>query len=88
MRDSVFKNQKECISGGMPVIESLAAGAGIEMGSFGSCMAGNASREELDKYIRQGKDSHIYATPTFFVNGKPIVGPRPIGDFDRALGGQ
>ena len=48
-------------------------------------MAGNASREELDRYIQQGKDSHIYATPTFFVNGKPLVGPKPIEEFRRAM---
>ncbi len=85
LRESLFRNQKACASGGLPAIESLASGAGMEMGSFWSCMAGNESRTELERYIQQGKDSHIYATPTFFVNGKPIVGPKPIEEFESKL---
>ncbi len=84
-RDSVFSNQKECISGGMQAIETLAAGTGLDMGRFRQCMDNNETGAELDRYIQQGKEARIYATPTFFVNGKPIVGPKPIEEFRREM---
>ncbi len=85
LRDSVFSNQKECVSGGMQVIETLASGTGLDMNRFRQCMDNNETGAELDNYIRQGKEARIYVTPTFFVNGKPLVGPKPIEEFRRAM---
>jgi len=66
-------------------MKSLAKSAGLNMTLFNQCYDNGETVAELERYIQQGKDAHIYATPTFFINGKPIVGPKPIGDFKNAI---
>ncbi|MEW6721866.1 MAG: thioredoxin domain-containing protein [Candidatus Micrarchaeota archaeon] len=86
LRDSIFAQQEVCAADGHLAIKTLAQKAGLDMARFNDCYDNNRTDAELERYVQQGKDSHIYATPTFFINGKPIVGPRPIEEFRAAIG--
>ncbi|MCX5841146.1 MAG: thioredoxin domain-containing protein, partial [Deltaproteobacteria bacterium] len=77
LQEEIFAHQGECSVDGTLEIKDLAASAGLDMAAFSQCYDNNETVAELDRYIQQGKDAHIYATPTFFINGKPIVGPKP-----------
>ncbi len=86
MRDAVFNQQGACNAGGGPTIRSIAKNAGgINLTAFDNCLANNETTTELERYIQQGKDSHIYATPTFFVNGRPIIAPSDFNALEREL---
>ena len=85
LREEVFSQQEVCTADGHVAIKQLAEDAGLNMSGFNECYDNNETGAELERYVRQGKDAHIYATPTFFVNGKPLVGPRPIEEFRKLI---
>lgn len=85
LRGAIFEHQEECTADGTFAVKSLAEKAGLNMSQFNECYDKNQSAAELERYIQQGKDAHIYATPTFFINGKAIVGPKPIEEFENAI---
>ncbi|MBI2079800.1 thioredoxin domain-containing protein [Candidatus Micrarchaeota archaeon] len=85
LRKLVFQEQTLCSVEGSTAIEKLAVEAGLDMDKFNSCLNNQNTKNELDLYIQQGKDSHIYATPTFFIEGEPLVGPEPISDFKKII---
>lgn len=85
LRDRIFAQQEVCAADGHLALKELARQAGLNMTSFDQCYDGNETGAELAGYVRQGKDAHIYATPTFFINGKAIIGPKPIEEFRSAI---
>ena len=56
---------------------------------FAACMNTERYREEVAKDLQDGLTLGITSTPTFFVNGRPLIGARPAADFkaliDKAL---
>lgn len=82
LQEKIFQQQEVCTADGTLAIKSLALAAGLNMTEFNRCYDNNETTAELDRYVQQGKDAHIYATPTFFVNGKPVVGPKTTEQFE------
>lgn len=80
-RKEIFKQQEVCRTDGSLAIKEIAQNAGLDMTEFNGCYDNNETGAELDGYVQQGKDAHIYATPTFFINGKPIIGPKTLEQF-------
>ena len=39
----------------------------------------------VEKNVALGKTSKVYGTPTFFINGEPLVGPDSLRDFEKLL---
>jgi len=85
LRAAIFAQQEVCSTDGALAIKQIAKDAGLDMSAFDTCFDNNETGAELAAYIQQGKDAHIYATPTFFVNGKPLIGPKSIAEFDKAI---
>jgi protein-disulfide isomerase len=85
LRAEIFSQQEICAANGHFAIKQLAKDAGLNMSDFDRCYDNNETGPELDMYIQQGKDAHIYATPTFFINGKAVVGPKPIEEFRKLI---
>lgn len=85
LRREIFAQQMICSEGGDLGIKELAERAGLDMIEFNECYDNNEAVDELDRYIQQGKDSHLYATPTFFVNGEPLVGPKSLEEFEKLI---
>jgi 2-hydroxychromene-2-carboxylate isomerase len=74
-----------CSVDGSLAIRQLAADSGLDMAAFDRCYDGNETGAELDGYVQEGMDARIYATPTFFVNGKAMVGPKTLEQFECAM---
>jgi protein-disulfide isomerase len=85
LQDLVFSNQAQCMSGGDTELETLAQGAGLNMDEFNTCFDDNQTGAQLATYVQEGKEAQIYATPTFFINGKPLVGPQSLSVFEKAI---
>ncbi len=85
LRSAIFAQQGACTANGTLEIKQLAQQVGMNMTEFNSCYDNNETLPALEQYIQEGKDAQIYATPTFFVNGKPIVGPKSLADFEQAI---
>ncbi len=84
-RQALFDNQANIHANGTIVLDDIAAALnqsaspGFDLLAFRSCL--NHSEAIYGAYlnasIAEGKSSRLYATPTFFVNNKPLVGPIP-----------
>lgn len=85
LRGEIFRQQETCSVDGSIAIRQLAQDSGLDMADFDRCYDGNETAAELEGYIQEGRDAHIYATPTFFINGKAAVGPKTLEQFECAM---
>ena len=56
-------------------LEALAGRVGLDVKRFRACMAGTSHADEIERDIAEGLAARISATPTFLVNGRPLVAP-------------
>ncbi len=64
---------------------TLAEELGLNPSRFDACMKENRYREEVLKDLRDGLKLGVTSTPTFFINGRPLVGARPLADFQTII---
>lgn len=67
----------------------LVRGLGVDEAAFARCLEDPAMREHVRRDFEDGVKAGIYGTPTFFIDGSPVVAPSPeeLGEaVDRALG--
>lgn len=59
-----------------------AAGTiGLDTDSFRTCLDSNKYNDKVDKDLSEAKTAGVNATPTFFVNGRSIIGAQPYSNF-------
>lgn len=85
LRADIFAQQEVCSASGVLAIKQLANESGLNMTEFDTCYDNNETGAELQTYVDEGKAAHIYATPTFFINGQPIVGNQSIDVLEKAI---
>ena len=61
--------------------EQLAAQAGLDSAAFGSCVSSGGDRARITHDRDAGRAAGVAGTPTFFVDGRRIVGAQPIEVF-------
>ncbi|MBH0203540.1 MAG: thioredoxin domain-containing protein [Nitrospira sp.] len=59
----------------------LAEDLALHQSSFDLCMKENRYRDEVLKDLQDGLKLGVTSTPTFFINGRPLVGARPLAEF-------
>lgn len=72
-RAALFERQNEFRANGNVTFYSIASLLSLQ--NFTSCFSSQVHKKELDSQIAEGISSRIYGTPTFFINGKPLVAP-------------
>jgi len=85
LRQQIFTQQMICAEGGEMDIKGLAEKADLDMDKFNQCYDNHETSAELEEYIEQGRHANIYATPTFFINGEPLVGPKTLEEFEKII---
>lgn len=89
-RAAIFESQKDVESRGDVAILELAHKLNMT-GGFDGCYAQKKFASFIAQTQKEGQECGIYGTPTFFVNGKPFVGPAEVDSVDaeiqRLLGG-
>lgn len=63
----------------------LAETLGLSLAPFTTCMNDHRYREEVLRDLQDGLKLGVTSTPTFFVNGRPLVGARPYSDFQSII---
>ena len=66
---------------------SYAARLGLPAESFAACLDSGRYRAAVKADAAEGQAEGVRATPTFFVNGRRIVGAQPIEAFREAVNG-
>jgi protein-disulfide isomerase len=87
--DKLFENQDKL---GAELYTQLADDLGLDVASFEACLDSG----KFDDYIQQDMafslNLGVRSTPTFFINGIPIVGAQPLTEFkqliDKELAGE
>lgn len=77
LHDQIFARQNEIVPENVrqKVLE-FAREAGVDQGKFTQCLDNPESMARVNADITEGQALGVYSTPTFFVNGRVIVGYR------------
>ncbi len=67
------------------LFEQIAEDLNFDAQKFNSCLESRKYKSNVDEDIAAGKDAQIQGTPTFFVNNKTIVGPKPFKTFKNII---
>ncbi|MBH0178256.1 MAG: DsbA family protein [Nitrospira sp.] len=59
----------------------LAKELGLREDTFADCLNSDRFGEEVAKDLQDGIKLGITSTPTFFINGRPLVGAKPAAEF-------
>jgi protein-disulfide isomerase len=68
-----------------PDLSERAERVGLDTDAFEACMRSNETRQLVAEDADAGRDYGVSATPTFFINGTPLNGAQPYGQFKAAL---
>jgi protein-disulfide isomerase len=66
-------------------LRQYAAQAGLDATAFGSCLESGKHRAAVNTDIEAGTQLGVTGTPTFFINGVPLVGNQPLAEFQRVI---
>ena len=87
MHDLLFKNQQAL---GRADLEKYAADLKLDLNKFKAALDSHKFKAQIDADSQQGNSVGANGTPTFFVNGRKLVGAQPVDAFaklvDEALG--
>ena len=86
--DTLFQNQRAL---GVDSLKQYAVDLGLNTTEFDTCLDSGAKTALVLGDFQDGQRYGVTGTPTFFINGQPLVGARPFDSFkriiDAALGG-
>jgi protein-disulfide isomerase len=63
----------------------LAKELGLQPSAFDSCLHSGRFREQIANDLQEGLKLGITSTPTFFINGRPLVGAQPLANFQALI---
>lgn len=66
-------------------LKTRASSLRLEPRRFESCLASDRYAQRVQETLDYGLGLGITGTPTFFINGRRLVGVRPIEDFRAAI---
>ena len=82
MHDKLFANQQAL---DRPSLEKYAQEIGLNMAKFKADLDGHKYKDQIEKDSKDGTAAGASGTPSFFVNGKPLVGAQPFDAFKTAI---
>jgi protein-disulfide isomerase len=85
--DVLFENQKGENNGAFSDenLVAFAEKAGLDVERFEATLESGEYEEVVDKGFREAQDAGIQGTPSFTINGQPLVGAQPVEIFARAI---
>ena len=79
MHNAMFANQAKLAQADL--IETAGGIAGIDKEKFKACLESGKFKDEVQKDANDGQKYGVSGTPTFFINGIPMVGARDVNSF-------
>ncbi|WP_224247865.1 DsbA family protein [Hyalangium gracile] len=80
--DALFANQSALDRASL---EALAGKLKLDMDRFRRALDSSTWTNYVDMDLAEGQRRRLAGTPTFFVNGKPIIGARPLSVFAETI---
>jgi protein-disulfide isomerase len=66
-------------------LKRYAAQVGLEASAFAQCLESRRHRAAVAGDVAAGAQLGVTGTPTFFINGRPLVGNLPLAEFQRVI---
>lgn len=89
MHDKIFAEQVKLGDGTVQYtlndLKRWGGQIGLNTGEFNSCLDSRKHQAEVEKDFAAGGASGVSGTPSFFVNGKLIVGAQPFAQFQQLI---
>ena len=87
MHDRLFEHQAEWSGKGNAdaIFKGYAAELGLEAAAFDECLDSGATRAQVQADVAEGSARGVRGTPTFFINGRPLVGAQPYAVIAQAI---
>ncbi len=82
MHNKIFDNQAAI---GVIDLKKYADELGLDTAKFNSCLDSGKYASEVQKDLTDGQAAGVSGTPSFFVNGKKIVGAQPFSAFKQII---
>jgi len=79
MHAAMFSNQQKLAQSDL--VETAAGIQGVDKDKFKTCLESGKYSAEVQKDFDDGQKAGVTGTPTFFINGIPIVGARDVNAF-------
>lgn len=81
MHDKIFENNATVATMTDDQIKAWAGDLGLDTASFNSCYDAKTHQKEIDEDNTAGAAVGVTGTPTFYINGKQLVGAQPFAAF-------
>jgi hypothetical protein len=87
MHDLLFARQAAWSGDGNAdaVFRGYAAELNLDTAAFDECLDGNVAHNQVQDDLQEGVARGVRGTPSFFINGQPLVGAQPYDVFARAI---
>lgn len=87
MHDALFAEQGRWMEPRRPedTFEEIAEGMGLDPTALRECIDDEVPEDRLDRAQDEAEDAGVRATPTFLVNGRPVLGALPFDMFVQAV---
>ncbi len=83
--DLLFANQRRLIQEGPAFLEETARRLGINMQRFEKALNKRIHRTTIERQRRKANRLGAISTPTLFINGRAMVGARPLSEIERRI---
>ncbi len=82
MHDKLFENQNALDVGSL---KKYAKDIGLNTDEFNKCLDSGKMSDEVSQDFIDGQSYGVTGTPTFFINGKPLLGAQPFSEFEKII---
>lgn len=84
LNDSLFQSVKEKLFD-QNYLDTLISEKGLDIEEIRGCITTQKTRKIIESQLGELQKTHLYGTPTVFINGKAFVGPKPYRVYERAI---
>ncbi|MEW6408051.1 MAG: thioredoxin domain-containing protein [Patescibacteria group bacterium] len=82
--DTLFSEDKEKLSDRTNT-DALISSLGFDTTKIKECVESPQTKMAVEKQSAEIQKTHLYGTPTIFINGEALVGPKPYRVYERML---
>jgi len=82
MHDKLFANQTKL---GVADLKQHATDLGLDAAEFGTCLDSGKHTADIKKSVEEGQRFGLSGTPSFFINGRLLVGAQPYEGFAQVI---
>ncbi len=83
--DILFEKRLDWSGVGVPKFKEYAVELGLDTQAFNDCLDLDIHKDEVLNDLKAGQSLGVTGTPTFFINGKKLVGAQPFENFQKVI---